>query len=655
MALTFVISDTDAGFIELVDDKDAPSVSNGMALAEGDLVVAEPDGENNDQTWMFVHLEGDKSINGFVEVKFLHEPAPGSIIDVPLSLIPFVRSCARAEYASISPGSGTSMPVVADYLLAWAYVESHSDDQPFSNLKPDMSSSDAQGPFRLSSTDWKDYQASAERMGAKVSAFERHIPNSQVGGAAYKSLRDAEAFAGLINPTSPPVDGPHVPSYLNVFHCHLLGTAAAHKFHELKENENGSTSVSDALEPLMTKPKLDALLKDRKRFLTKDDVPVTVNMFFEITSQALSKGFKKALPLIREHADFLLPDLNTFGGDAPWLKVAREEKKLWDGEGLNEANGKGLNKVIEYFKSVNLETSENKPWCGAFVGHCLLNSDPSFKATIVKEGARAANWMNWGNINLRQFDLRDIPLGAIVVTIPLAKGASGHVGFFAGKVDGTEKVVVLGGNQSDKITEQHVHKNKIRHIRWHQELSTKGNTSIGSKTDPKFSNLLALIARKESGGNYNAFFGNSKNLNKPEFTKMSLAAVREWQDEFVREGSKSSAAGKYQIIRDTLDGLITSLNLTKSELYDENLQDAMAMQLISEKGLDAFLDGTISITNFGSRLAQVWAALPVLKKLTNNKNRTVLRGQSYYAGDGLNKAHVMPEEVESVLAELLEA
>jgi hypothetical protein len=61
----------------------------------------------------------------------------------------------------------------------------------------------------------------------------------------------------------------------------------------------------------------------------------------------------------------------------------------------------------------------------------------------VTYSARAADWLNNGK------GLEGPQYGAIVVTVPLAKGASGHVGF-AHSWDGTH-VNVLGGNQGDAV------------------------------------------------------------------------------------------------------------------------------------------------------------------------------------------------------------
>lgn len=58
--------------------------------------------------------------------------------------------------------------------------------------------------------------------------------------------------------------------------------------------------------------------------------------------------------------------------------------------------------------------------------------------------------------------------------------------------------------------------------------------------------------------------------------------------------------------------------------------------------------GKISRTEFGKRLAQEWASFPVLAPV-QGAHRKLKRGQSYYAGDGVNKALVTPGKVEAVL------
>ncbi|NCN51289.1 MAG: glycoside hydrolase family 104 protein, partial [Candidatus Pacebacteria bacterium] len=84
--------------------------------------------------------------------------------------------------------------------------------------------------------------------------------------------------------------------------------------------------------------------------------------------------------------------------------------------------------------------------------------------------------------------------------------------------------------------------------------------------------LLNLIGEKESRGNYDAYFGRADNKDV-KFTGMTVAEVRKWQEDFVNKGSKSSAVGKYQIIRKTMDSLIDELKLTGQEKFTPELQD----------------------------------------------------------------------------------
>ncbi|MCK5374722.1 MAG: hypothetical protein KAJ40_05515 [Alphaproteobacteria bacterium] len=141
--------------------------------------------------------------------------------------------------------------------------------------------------------------------------------------------------------------------------------------------------------------------------------------------------------------------------------------------------------------------------------------------------------------------------------------------------------------------------------------------------------LLELIADKESGDNYNRVYG--KGVKTANLTDMTVNEVLKWQKEYVKDGSPSSAAGRYQIIQGTLAGLKKEMGLSGNELYDESMQDRMAMHLLNGRGYQSYLKGTLSEDKFMRELSKEWAAMP--------KDGS---GASYYAGDGLNKALVSP-------------
>jgi conjugal transfer mating pair stabilization protein TraG len=148
--------------------------------------------------------------------------------------------------------------------------------------------------------------------------------------------------------------------------------------------------------------------------------------------------------------------------------------------------------------------------------------------------------------------------------------------------------------------------------------------------------LLDLIARAESKGNYNAYFGNVRN-SKIDFTSMAVGEVLEWQAEFVSRGNASSAVGKYQFINTTLAGLVRELNIPKTERFSPALQDRLAMALIERRGVGDYVSGKLSREAFAGNLAKEWASLPSVIGRHPDK--------SYYASDGLNVALVSVREV----------
>jgi len=158
-------------------------------------------------------------------------------------------------------------------------------------------------------------------------------------------------------------------------------------------------------------------------------------------------------------------------------------------------------------------------------------------------------------------------------------------------------------------------------------------------------NLISKAEGTEKGG-YNTVYG----VNKTEpLTSMTLDEVVSWQRRYTTIlNSPSSAAGKYQIIRKTLQGLIKEMDLNKSTLFNKEVQDSMALQLLNRRGFQEFLNGKLSVDNFMLRLAQEWASFPVPYDV-KRRGRVIYKGQSYYAGDGLNKSGISVKEVATVL------
>lgn len=168
--------------------------------------------------------------------------------------------------------------------------------------------------------------------------------------------------------------------------------------------------------------------------------------------------------------------------------------------------------------------------------------------------------------------------------------------------------------------------------------------------DPKARKLLDFISIPESRGKYDVIYGFRQNRLAKPITQMTLGELIEHQKVWGQQWG-SSAAGKYQIIRPTLEGLVRQLNLPLSIKFDEKTQDLMGLTLLEGRGWYSFLKGNISVEKFALNLAKEWASLPVLKD-TQGSSGWIKRGQSYYSGDGLNNAHVDADEFEGFLREL---
>lgn len=152
--------------------------------------------------------------------------------------------------------------------------------------------------------------------------------------------------------------------------------------------------------------------------------------------------------------------------------------------------------------------------------------------------------------------------------------------------------------------------------------------------------ILDVIGKHESRGDYDIVYGGIPASMRPtKLTAMTVQQVQAWQADIRRKGVASTAAGKYQIIYNTLGSIIAQMGFDTSRKFDATAQDEMGMHLLKGRGFQRFLDGQIDTDDMMLGLAKEWASLPVPDT-----------GRSYYAGDGLNKAHASIAEVEQALA-----
>lgn len=146
-----------------------------------------------------------------------------------------------------------------------------------------------------------------------------------------------------------------------------------------------------------------------------------------------------------------------------------------------------------------------------------------------------------------------------------------------------------------------------------------------------------LIRDSEARGSYDTASDFTLVAPPKRLTAMTLDELDAWQTANWNAGAESTAAGGYQILRDTLRDLRGELGLDGSELFDIKMQDRLARALMERRGLDDFLSGKITPEEFADNMAQEWAAFPMAD------------GRSAYAGDGLNAATISREQFMSVL------
>lgn len=162
--------------------------------------------------------------------------------------------------------------------------------------------------------------------------------------------------------------------------------------------------------------------------------------------------------------------------------------------------------------------------------------------------------------------------------------------------------------------------------------STGGTIATGSTRQ-----ILALIRRHESRGDYGAIWSGIARSDYPPrpLTLMTVGQVLAWQDS-IDARYRSEAAGAYQVLEDTLRGLVARGVVGSGSRFDAPTQDRIAVALMERRGLSRFRRGQITAQAFAQNLSKEWASLPAQTRDQRGRPAT---GQSYYAGDGLNTAH----------------
>lgn len=148
----------------------------------------------------------------------------------------------------------------------------------------------------------------------------------------------------------------------------------------------------------------------------------------------------------------------------------------------------------------------------------------------------------------------------------------------------------------------------------------------------------------ESDGNYNAYFGH---ITGPyNFATYTLTQIYNFQAIMLRNDSRSTAIGRYQFLRRTLQALQTKQKLPNSTLFTPELQDKLAVDLLVGRGYKAWWRGSLDDEEFAHMLSMEWASLP----------DPFNAGRSHYDGDRVgNHASTSLKNVYNMLKRAREA
>ncbi len=132
--------------------------------------------------------------------------------------------------------------------------------------------------------------------------------------------------------------------------------------------------------------------------------------------------------------------------------------------GTRERPGVGSNpEIIEWVKDMKTldYKSDDIPWCGLFVGHCI-------SSTLDREPlpTRVLSARAWGAFGIAT---KPTPGAVMVFWRKIRDSGLGHVGFYAG--EDADAYRILGGNQSDSVSLAWVAKSRFIGARWPATVS----------------------------------------------------------------------------------------------------------------------------------------------------------------------------------------
>ncbi|NOH78762.1 type VI secretion system tip protein VgrG [Vibrio sp. RE86] len=165
--------------------------------------------------------------------------------------------------------------------------------------------------------------------------------------------------------------------------------------------------------------------------------------------------------------------------------------------------------------------------------------------------------------------------------------------------------------------------------------------------DSEFGLFLGNVESNNDYSAYNKTKGGLRSFYNTDLTSMTIVQVQELQ-----RTREAFAVGRFQLIPSTLDAAIKQLNIDKKKLFNKTVQDTIFNDYlirVKRPHIISYLESDGSLEDAIYAWAKEFASAGVEKGQKISKNRIAQGGESYYSGDGLNKAHISPKEMKQVL------
>lgn len=180
-------------------------------------------------------------------------------------------------------------------------------------------------------------------------------------------------------------------------------------------------------------------------------------------------------------------------------------------------------------------------------------------------------------------------------------------------------------------------------------------SEFGADAEASKRGIRELIKKRESGGNYNATLDNGAYTGgQRDLVNMTINEVLQMQREMLRHPDNkknSSAAGAYQIVGRTLQSLVDELGLTGNELYDPQMQDRLADQLLRRRrgqGIEGLRNEWEGLRNVSPALIQQALgaeSIPLVDREVEQRNAKALKEQAAEQERKLNLARQLSEQL----------